>query len=120
MAAGAACPGLLARRGPAGDSNTMKAICYAIAAAALVAVPGLTPRLSAKDQPEFQPSDLYDKCVKSSVFIVTPLKGGQAQGAGALIDAEKRYVITNYHVVEDVELVFVQFPVRTKDGGLMT
>jgi len=96
----------------------MKSLRTAITLAALVALVA-TSRLSAQD-PEFKPSDLYDKCVKSSVFIVTPLKGGVAMGSGSLIDVEKRYVLTNYHVVDDKDMVFVQFPVRNKDGSLMT
>ena len=76
-----------------------------------------TPRLSAED---FNPADLYDKCVKSTVFIVTPQKGGMSMGSGSLIDVEKRYVLTNYHVVDDKQMVYVQFPVRNKDGSLMT
>jgi len=41
-------------------------------------------------------------------------------GAGTLIDARKRYVLTNYHVVDGVDSVYVQFPVRQKDGTLVT
>jgi RNA polymerase sigma factor (sigma-70 family) len=69
---------------------------------------------------EFNASALYVRCVQSTVFIVTPLKGGSAMGSGSLLDAEKRYVLTNYHVVEEVDNVWVQFPVRNKDGSLMT
>jgi S1-C subfamily serine protease len=73
-----------------------------------------------KPPKDFDGPGLYEKCVRSTVFIVTPLKGGSAQGSGTLIDAEKRYVLTNYHVVDEVDNVFVQFPVRNKDGSLMT
>jgi RNA polymerase sigma factor (sigma-70 family) len=69
---------------------------------------------------EFDGSALYERCVRSTVFIVTPLKQGMAMGSGTLIDAEKRYVLTNYHVVDEVDQVFVQFPVWNKDGTLMT
>jgi hypothetical protein len=99
----------------------MKQLRTLLTLAALLALPsvGLAPRLSA-EVPEFNASALYEKCVKSSVFIVTPLKQGMAMGSGSLIDAEKRYVLTNYHVVDEVDQVFVQFPVRNKDGTLMT
>jgi S1-C subfamily serine protease len=76
------------------------------------------PRLAADDK--FDATALYDKCVKSAVFIVTPLKAGSAEGSGSLIDVENRYVITNYHVVEDADSVFVQFPIREKDGTVMS
>jgi S1-C subfamily serine protease len=94
----------------------MKSLRIAFAAAALAAL-CLTSRLPAE---ELSGADLYEKCVKSTVFIVTPLKGGHAEGSGSLIDAERRLVITNYHVVDENEMVFVQFPVRLKDGSLMT
>jgi len=96
----------------------MKPLRIAVTVAVFAAVTA-APRLAAQD-PEFKPSDLYDKCVKSSVFIVTPMKGGYAMGSGSLIDAEKRLVLTNYHVVDDQPMVYVQFPVRNKDGSLMT
>jgi S1-C subfamily serine protease len=104
---------------PAGDSITMKYFRILLPLAAILALPsiGLAPRLAADD---FKASELYDKCVKSSVFIVTPLKQGMAMGSGSLIDAEKRYVLTNYHVVDEVDQVYVQFPVQNKDGSLMT
>src|SRR5688572_26885124 len=86
-------------------------------AVAVVAALTAAPRLTSQ---EFNPADLHEKCVKSTVFIVTPTKRGAAMGSGSLIDAEKRYVLTNYHVVDEVKTVFVQFPVRNKDGSLMT
>jgi S1-C subfamily serine protease len=88
-------------------------------AVAIIAALTTAPQLTAQD-PEFKHSQTYDRCVKSAVFIVTPMKQGMAMGSGSLIDAEKRYVLTNYHVVDEVPWVFVQFPVRNKDGSLMT
>ena len=49
-----------------------------------VAVLGPPSRLTADEK--FDPAALYDKCVKSTVFIVTPLKDGMAMGSGSLID----------------------------------
>jgi S1-C subfamily serine protease len=72
---------------------------------------GLGPRAKAED---LSSEDLYDKVVNSCVFIITPLKGGFAMGSGSLVDSEKRYVITNYHVVEDKDFVFAQFPIYVK------
>jgi hypothetical protein len=42
-----------------------------------------------------------------------------AQGSGSLIDVEKKIVLTNYHVVDEGDLVFVQFPVYIK-GVMLT
>src|SRR5262245_57682343 len=95
----------------------MKWLISAFAAVAFVAAPGLTPRVAAED---FNAADLYDKCVKSSVLIIVIMKDGQAAGSGSLIDVEKRYVLTNYHVVGSEDMVFVQFPIRGKDGSIIT
>ena len=67
---------------------------------------------------EFDAAALYQKCVKSCVFIVTPLKKGHAEGTGTLIDADQRLVLTCFHSVEGSDTVAVQFPVRLKDGEL--
>jgi S1-C subfamily serine protease len=77
---------------------------------------GDLPRSAAKD---LSPEDLYDKVVKSCVYIVTPIGSGFAQGSGSLIDVEQKLVITNYHVVDEEEKVHVQFPIYDKDGGIL-
>jgi hypothetical protein len=89
--------------------------CFAVFT--LLGIPslGLGPRLAAEDT-----EVLYEKVVKSCVFIMTPLtKTSYAMGSGSLIDAEKRYVITNYHVVDDIPVVYAQFPMYIK-GKLET
>jgi S1-C subfamily serine protease len=62
---------------------------------------------------------LYKQVVDSAVFIVTPYKNAMGMGSGSLIDKEKRYILTNYHVVGDQDKVYVQFPVYQKDGTIM-
>lgn len=77
---------------------------------------GLAPRVAAGD---LSPQDLYDKVVRSCVYIITPIKGvGISQGSGSLIDAEQKLVLTNYHVVDKEDQVYCQFPVYVK-GELM-
>src|SRR6266480_1033230 len=86
----------------------MKLFRPCLAVFTLLGIPslGVGPRLAAQES-----EDLYEKVVKSCVFIVTPLtKTSYAMGSGSLIDAEKRYVITNYHVVTDKTVVYAQFP----------
>ena len=97
----------------------MKLFRFVLPAAALLGLPalGLAPRLAAE---EVDGAALYQKCVKSAVFICTPLTGGHAEGSGSLIDAEKRLVITNYHVVDEEKYIYVQFPIYNKDGSMMT
>jgi len=97
----------------------MKPLRIAFAVAVLTALTA-APRLAAQESKEFNAADLYEKCVKSTVFIVTPMKGGHSEGSGSLIDTAQRLVLTNYHVVDEQKMVYVQFPVRNKDGSLMT
>jgi hypothetical protein len=77
----------------------------------------VAPRAAADEEAGVE---LYKKVVKSCVFIVTPVKGGYAMGSGSLIDAEKKLVLTNWHVVDEEDIVFVQFPVYLKSGEIMT
>src|SRR5262245_35005398 len=91
--------------------------CLALSAALALPVIGAGPRAAAE---ELGPEALYKKVVKSCVFIVTPAKGGYGMGSGSLIDADKKLVLTNFHVVDEEPMVFVQFPVYLKDGGIMT
>ncbi len=63
-------------------------------------------------------AELYKRVVKSCVFIVTPMKEGVASGSGSLIDAEQRIVLTNQHVVDENQFVFVQFPIFREDGSV--
>src|SRR5262249_31965545 len=90
----------------------MKCLHRPLAVIALLCLPaiGLGPPAKAQeDSPDF-----YEKVVNSCVFIITPMKGGFSMGSGSLIEAEKRYLITNYHVVHDSDFVFVQFPAYDK------
>src|SRR5262245_15647004 len=111
------CPRIALRygiRGCLGDPPAMKPHRFLLAVVAFLVIPalGYGPRLAADD---LDPEDLYKKVVKSTVFIVTPVKGGLAMGSGSLIDADKRLILTNYHVVDEEQYVYVQFPIFVKD-----
>lgn len=77
-----------------------------------------SPRIALADEVDVQA--LYKKAVRSCVFIIVPVKGGLGMGSGSLVDVEKRIVVTNYHVVEDRDIVFVQFPMYQKTGEIVT
>jgi S1-C subfamily serine protease len=97
----------------------MKLLRSLLPVVALLTVPslGIGPRLAAED---VDAEALYNKVVKSSVFIVTPMKGGGfGMGSGSLIDLDKKLVLTNYHVVDEEKTVFVQFPIFVK-GNMIT
>jgi len=89
----------------------------AVLTALALPIIGFGPRAAAE---EMDGEALYKKVVRSCVFIITPMKGGFGMGSGSLIDADKRYVLTNFHVVDEEPIVFVQFPIYMKDGDIMT
>lgn len=63
----------------------------------------------------FANSSVYKQLVKSTAMIVT----ADGHGSGALIDADRKLVFTNYHVVGEADEVSVVFP-RYENGELVT
>lgn len=53
----------------------------------------------------------YVRALKASLLVVTPAsKSSNFQGTGVLVEARRRLVITNYHVVQDKTDVLLYFP----------
>ena len=62
---------------------------------------------------------VYQNVLKSSVWVVSNRGAGKvATGSGSLIDRRRQLVLTNYHVVDDVDRVTVFFPAY-RDGKLI-
>src|SRR5437870_4971002 len=63
---------------------------------------------------------IYQKTLKSTVWVVVPVgkEGNKVKiksGTGSLIYANRRLILTNYHVVEGTDKeVFVHFPIYEK------
>ena len=64
---------------------------------------------------------VYRQTLRSTVWVISPRSGGlAASGTGSLIDAKKKLVITNYHVVGENDRVIVLIvPVRNPIRGRM-
>jgi S1-C subfamily serine protease len=63
---------------------------------------------------------VYQNVLKSTVWVISDRGAGQtATGSGTLIDRRRRLVLTNYHVVGDIDRVTVIFPVF-RDGQLIS
>ncbi|HVK13022.1 MAG TPA: serine protease [Gemmataceae bacterium] len=69
---------------------------------------------------------LYKKNV-NSVVVIHAVESKQVgdkiltsigRGSGSLIDAKKRLVLTNWHVVDELKRVWVDFPIYLKDGTM--
>ena len=58
---------------------------------------------------------VYKRALPSVVWIQSSRAGGLASGSGSLIDAGRKLVLTNYHVVEDNPKATVFFP-EFRDG----
>ncbi len=56
-------------------------------------------------------AQIYKKAIPSVVWIHSKRPRGLATGSGSLVDAERRLVLTNYHVVEENPDARVFFPV---------
>ena len=53
---------------------------------------------------------VYQKVLRSTVWVHSERSRGTATGTGSLIDKGRRLVLTNYHVVGDVKRATVYFP----------
>jgi S1-C subfamily serine protease len=62
---------------------------------------------------------IYQRTLRSTVWILAPKGARTSSGTGSLIDATRGIVITNSHVVGDVDKVIVLFPAYRK-GSLVT
>jgi S1-C subfamily serine protease len=60
---------------------------------------------------------VYEKALPATVWVVNAKKG--STGTGALVDARRKLVVTNYHVVEDSARVSAFFPCRDEDGEVI-
>src|SRR5262245_53501470 len=61
---------------------------------------------------------VYQNLLKSTVWIISERPNGRATGSGSLIDRKRNLILTNYHVVDDVDRVTVYFP-AFRDGRVI-
>lgn len=71
----------------------------------------LVPTLAFAQAPPDAGSSVYNKVVRSTAWIITRRPTSVATGSGALVDAHRRLVLTNYHVVGGADHVTVVFAV---------
>lgn len=74
----------------------------------------LLPPLARAEEPAVG-AKVYRQALPSIVWIHSKRDNGLATGSGTLIDAERRIVLTNYHVVEENPNATIFFPVL-RDG----
>src|SRR5262249_32224526 len=57
-------------------------------------------------------SAVFERALRSTAWVISPIdKDKQSFGSGALVNVERRLLVTNFHVVEKRPDVVVFFPV---------
>jgi S1-C subfamily serine protease len=63
---------------------------------------------------------LYQRILKSTGWVLAPVDKNKARtGTGSLVDAHRKLLLTNYHVVGDKDTVFVLFPAYQKGKPIL-
>src|SRR4029450_7903217 len=68
----------------------------------------------------FADAKVYEQALQSTTWVLTKTAGKTSSGTGVLIDAEKKLVITNFHVVGEARSALVFFPAMQGDKPIVT
>jgi len=63
---------------------------------------------------------VYRDTLQSTVWVLAKTSEGTSSGTGVLIDAEKKLIITNYHVVGDARAAVIFFPAAKDDQPIVS
>lgn len=62
---------------------------------------------------------IYDQAIHSVVWILAASGNSmRSSGSGVLIDKDRKFIVTNQHVIDNAEGVYVFFPYRDQNGRL--
>ncbi len=59
--------------------------------------------------------EIYNETLKSTAWVLAKTGGSTSSGTGVLVNAEKKLLVTNFHVVGDARSAVIFFP-ELKDG----
>ncbi len=65
--------------------------------------------------PVWADAKVYEDALKSTTWVLTKTQGKTSSGTGVLVDAEKKLVVTNFHVVGEARTAIIFFPAM-QDG----
>jgi serine protease Do len=65
--------------------------------------------------PAWADAKIYQDALNSTTWVLTKVQGKTSSGTGVLVDAEKKLMVTNFHVVGDSRTAIIFFP-ELKDG----
>jgi len=85
----------------------------------ILALCALAAGLSAAS-PAFADAKIYEQALQSTTWVLTKTAGKTSSGTGVLIDAEKKLVVTNFHVVGEARNAIVFFPAMKDDKPIVT
>ena len=68
--------------------------------------------------PDLPAQQIYDQTIHSVVWILTESGNSINYGSGVLIDKDSKLVVTNQHVIDNADRVYVLFPYRDQNGRL--
>lgn len=95
------------------------AACFATFAAPTAAVAqDRQPQNAVPEAKKLTSKELHAKLLKCSGWVRFEANGGMSHGTGGIIDKARRLMVTNDHVVEGTDTVWVVFP-EYKDGKLV-
>src|SRR5262245_17537741 len=60
--------------------------------------------------PAWADAKVYEEALQSTTWVLTKTSGKTSSGTGVLVDAEKKLVVTNYHVVGEARTAIIFFP----------
>ena len=66
--------------------------------------------------PDLPAQQIYNQAIHSVVWIVTESGNSISTGSGVLIDKDSKFVVTNEHVIDNADRVYVFFPYRDQNG----
>lgn len=94
------------------------AACFATLAAPAQAVAQTVPQNAVPEAKKLSAKEQHQKLLKGSGWIRFEVPGGMSHGTGGIIDKDRRLMVTNHHVVDGQDAVWVVFP-EFKDGKLI-
>jgi serine protease Do len=66
--------------------------------------------LSAVASAAYANNKMYTDALPSTTWVLTKVAGKTSSGTGVLVDAEKKLVVTNFHVVGEARVAIIFFP----------
>ena len=72
----------------------------------------LLTTLIAISRPSNADEQIYSQTLKSTAWVLAKTEGSTSSGTGVLVDAERRLLVTNFHIVGDARAAVIFFPER--------